>query len=286
MFRIFTYKQLSFLCVLLCLILLGGSAFNVILPNIQTMGTAGIKVPVIMYHQISDNPKILGDYAITPELLRGDFEYMKKHNINPVSFQDLFTYIKTGEKLPENPVVITFDDGERSFLTKVLPLLREYNYPANINVVGSLVALYSQNGDTDDRYAYLNEQDIKLLSTEPLVELGYHSYDMHSLSTRRGMAQLYGESDEIYINKITDDIKKFQEMFLQITGEKAIIAAYPYGIRNDTLTDVLKNEGFTVTLTCRETANTLTTGGDLYELGRFNRPYKISEQVFFESIFK
>ena len=209
MFRIFTYKQLSFLCVLLCLILLGGSAFNVILPNIQTMGTAGIKVPVVMYHQISDNPKILGDYAITPELLRGDFEYMKKHNINPVSFQDLFTYIKTGEKLPENPVVITFDDGERSFLTKVLPLLREYNYPANINVVGSLVALYSQNGDTDDRYAYLNEQDIKLLSTEPLVELGYHSYDMHSLSTRRGMAQLYGESDEIYINKITDDIKKF-----------------------------------------------------------------------------
>ena len=73
---------------------------------------------------------------------------------------------------------------------------------------------------------------------------------------------------------------------MQITGEKAIIAAYPYGIRNDTLTDVLKNEGFTVTLTCRETANTLTTGGDLYELGRFNRPYKISEQVFFESIFK
>ena len=40
---------------------------------------------------------------------------MKKHNINPISFEQLKLYAEKGEKLPQNPIIITFDDGERSF---------------------------------------------------------------------------------------------------------------------------------------------------------------------------
>lgn len=285
MFRIFSRKHIIIISVCLCVLLLSGSLFNITFPHISASGNAGVTVPIIMYHQVCSDPSVLGDYAITPEVLRNDFEYMKKHNINPVSFSQLSKYVKFGEALPENPIVLTFDDGERSFLTKVLPLLQEYNFPANINIVGALVELYTKNGETDDRYAYLNADDIKLLTNEPLVEIGYHSYNLHSLSNRRGMGRLYGETDKEYENLICTDIEQFNKLFLSLTDSQPVIAAYPFGIRNDKLQNLLQNNNFTVTLTCRESPNTLTVGDDLFELGRFNRPYRISTKTFFESIF-
>ncbi len=285
MFRIFSGKHIIITSVFLCVFLLLGSLFNITIPNISASGNAGVTVRVIMYHQICNDPSVLGDYAVTPEILRNDFEYMKNNNIHPVSFAQLSRYVKFGDALPENPVVITFDDGERSFLTKVLPLLKEYNFPANINIVGSLVELYTENRETDDRYAYLNGDDIKFLCNEPLVEIGYHSYNLHSLSKRRGMGRIYGESDNDYEKLIYEDIELFNKFFLDLTNTKPTIAAYPYGIRNDKLQDLLKNNNFTVTLTCRESPDTLKVGDDLFELGRFNRPYSISTKTFFESIF-
>ena len=284
MFRIFSRRHVLIIAVILCSIFLFGSLFNVAVPEIAASAKAGVTVPIIMYHQVCNDPAVLGDYAITPDLLREDFEYMKAKGITPVSFEQLISYVKSGKALPENPIVLTFDDGERSFLTKVLPLLKEYSYPANVNIVGSLVELYTQNGDTDDRYAYLNEDDIRLLSNEPLVELGYHSHNLHSLSKRRGMGRLYGESDEDYARLIAEDIQSFTTLFKKLTNKSPVIAAYPYGIRNDTLQGILEANKFTVTLTCRESTNTLNVGGDLLELGRFNRPYRTSTATFFENI--
>ncbi len=285
MFKVFSRKHIIITSTFLCVVLLIGSLFNITVPTITASSDVGVTVPVIMYHQVCNDPAILGDYAVTPEILRNDFQYMKNNNIHPVSFAQLLKYVKFGEALPENPIVITFDDGERSFLTKVLPLLKEYNFPANINIVGSLVELYTSNGETDDRYSYLNKDDIKLLANEPLVEMGYHSYNLHSLSNRRGMGRLYGESDKDYEKLIYEDIELFQGFFMKLTGTKPFIAAYPYGIRNDKLQNLLATNNFTVTLTCRESPNTLKVGDDLFELGRFNRPYRLSSKTFFESIF-
>ncbi len=286
MFKVFSARNITITSAFLCAFLLLGSFINVSVPGIAASAKSGVTVPIIMYHQICTNTAVLGDYAITPEMLRDDFEYMKKNNIHPVSFAQLTKYVTVGEPLPKNPVVITFDDGERSFLTKVLPLLREYNYPANINIVGSLVEMYSKNGETDDRYAYLNVDDIKLLSLEPLVEMGYHSYNLHSLGSRRGMGRIYGESEIEYEKLILEDISLFENLFIQLTNTPPVIAAYPYGIRNDKLQNILETNKFTITLTCRESSNTLNVGDDLFELGRFNRPYNLSTQTFFGKIFK
>ena len=262
-----------------------GATLNAISPYAEVFSKNSVQVPVIMYHQISENPVVLGDYAIPLKVLQSDFQYFKTKGITPVSFKDLKNYVKIGTALPKKCVVITFDDGERSFLTKVLPLLEKYKFPANVNIVGSLIALYTKNGDTDDRYAYLNEDDIVTLSQNNLVELGCHSYNMHSLSTRKGMGKLKGETEEKYTAIIQEDLSLFREQFHRLTGADPDIMAYPYGIRNDSLLEMVKDNNFSVSLTCRESINTITVGGDLYELGRFNRPYGISSEVFFENIF-
>ena len=286
MFKTFTFKQMSVTAFFVCIIMLLGAALNTFSPYVSAFSRNEISVPVIMYHQISENRSIWGDYVIPLSVLEDDFRYMKKNNITPVSFDDLRDFVEKGEKLPDNPVIITFDDGERSFLTKVVPLLEEYNFPANVNLVGALVELYTENGDTDDRYAYLNAEDVKTLSENKLVTLGCHSYNLHSLSNRRGMGKIYGESDGDYKKLINDDIEKFNSLYKNLTGERTDIIAYPYGIKNETLEAITKEKGFEITLTCREEANALTVGGNLEGLGRFNRPYGKTSESFFQKIYK
>ena len=286
MFKIFTFRQVAIMSFFLCLIMLFGSLLNSLSPYAEVFSHTGVEIPIIMYHQISENKSIWGDYVIPLSVLEEDFKFMKSNNINPVSFKQLQLYAEKGERLPENPIVITFDDGERSFITKVLPLLEEYKFHANINVVGSLVELYTKNGDTDDRYAYLNENDIKNLVKNELVTIGCHSYNLHSLSGRRGMGKIYGESEEEYKKLIYNDIEKFNTEYERITKEKTEIIAYPYGIKNDTLKSIVKETGFKITLTCREEANRISVGDSLEELGRFNRPYGKSSESFFEKIYR
>ncbi len=284
MYKIITYKKLAVFSAILCFVMIFSAIANTFLPVISVFKDEQNEVLILMYHQISENSSLWGDYVIPTSLLKEDFEYLKNNNYTPVKIKDLLDFTKGTKELPEKAVVITFDDGQRSFLTKVVPLLEEYNYPAVINIVGALTDLYTENGETNDKYAYLNWNDIKTLSQNPLVEIGHHSYNFHSLGYRRGMGKIYGESNIAYTEIIKADIEKLNKALLSNIGERPYILAYPYGIRNDTLLEIVKDENFSVTLGCRECINKISVGDELYELGRFNRPYGKSSSAYFENL--
>ncbi len=284
MFQIITFKQLGIVAVVLCVLMLSGAVLNIAAPYTSVFASSKISLPIIMYHQISENPNVLGDYAITLSQLEEDFSFLKENGYNPISFNQLRNYVSKGIKLPKKPIVITFDDGERTFITKAVPLLEKYKFPANVNIIGSLTKLYSENGETDDRYAYLNEKDVLELSRNSLVEIGYHTYDLHSLSDRRGMGKLQNEKEVLYEKVINNDIELFNKYFKDITGQSLFIMAYPYGIKNNTLEEIIENSNFTVSLSCREALNEIYEGCSLYNLARFNRPHEESTENFFGRI--
>jgi peptidoglycan/xylan/chitin deacetylase (PgdA/CDA1 family) len=284
MYKIFTFKKLVIFSSVVCFLMIFSALSNTFLPALTVFKSDKKEVIIIMYHQISENSNLWGDYVIPTSLLKSDFEYLKENSYTPVKIKDVLDFCDGKKDLPEKSVIITFDDGQRSFLTKVVPLLEEYNYPAVVNIVGSLVDLYTENGETDDRYAYLNWNDIKILSENPLVEIGHHSYNFHSLGYRKGMGKIYGESNSAYTEIMKTDIEKLNEELLSNIGYAPYILAYPYGIKNDTLSELVKAEGFSVTLTCREAVNKISVGEDVFELGRFNRPYKYSSHTFFAEI--
>ena len=286
MYKIITYKKLVIFSAILCFVMIFSAVANTFLPVISVFKEKKQEVLILMYHQVSENSSLWGDYVIPTSLLKEDFEYLKNNNYTPIKIKDILDFTKGTKELPEKVVVITFDDGQRSFLTKVVPLLEEYNYPAVVNIVGALTDLYTENGETNDKYAYLNWNDIKTLSQNPLVEIGHHSYNFHSLGYRRGMGKIYGESNSAYSEIIKTDIEKLNEKLLSNIGERPYILAYPYGIRNDTLLEIAKDENFPVTLSCRESINKISVGDELFELGRFNRPYGKSSDIYFESIIK
>lgn len=284
MYKIITFKTLAIISFVVCLIMIFSSVANTFLQVSSVFKDTQKEVLIIMYHQISENSALWGDYVIPEKMLEADFQYLKTNGYTVVKINDLLDFTKGKKDLPEKSVVITFDDGQRSFLTKVIPLLEKYNFPANVNIVGSLVDLYTENGETDDRYAYLNWNDMKILAEHPLVEIGHHSYNFHSLGLRRGMGKIYGESNSAYTEIIKTDIEMLNNKLLSNIGFVPFIIAYPYGIKNKTLEEIVKSESFSVTLSCRECINKISVGDELFNLGRFNRPYKYSTHTFFTEI--
>lgn len=65
-----------------------------------------------------------------------DLRALKDNSWTPVSVSAVLRYVLEGDPLPDRPVLLVFDDGYRSFLTRALPLLRVYDAPAAVSVIG------------------------------------------------------------------------------------------------------------------------------------------------------
>lgn len=247
----------------------------------------GIFLPVIMYHSVLKDESRSGEFVVTPDNLESDFRYLSEHGYTAVLPEDLVEYVYEGVPLPENPVMITFDDGHLNNMTYALPLLEKYNMKALISVVGSFSETYSGIDDHNPAYAYCTWEDIRVLSDSPYVEIGNHTYDMHRTDVRKGCQKLRTESDEEYSRILNEDIGRLQQLLAENSGCTPTAFAYPFGYLSKESVPALQEMGFKVTLNCCERPNYITKSPNtLYGLNRYNRPNGVSTEKFMGKILK
>ena len=97
--------------------------------------TAGA-VPILMYHRIAaEGPLRLERYRVTPKLFSDQLTALYQAGYRTIGIQELIHAIERDEPLTGKPIVLTFDDGYRDFLTDALPLLRVHGFSATIFLV-------------------------------------------------------------------------------------------------------------------------------------------------------
>lgn len=249
--------------------------------------TTSVDLPVIMYHSIREDGKYFGKYVISPQQLKQDFEYLKEHGYTPVSVSQLIEYVNEPmAQLPEKPILITFDDGYYNNYVYAYPLLKEYEFKALISIVG----IYSEKESAANEvkqsaaYSYLKWEQIREMTESGYVEIGHHSYDMHSASARQGSKIKSGESREAYAAVFAEDIIKLNNLLIDNSVNLSPVYTYPFGAYCAESETVIKTLGFSVSLTCEEGINTIKKDSGLYLLKRFNRPYGLSSEEFFKDI--
>ena len=172
-----------------------------------------ISLPILMYHHIRTDSGACNDYTILPETFEKDLQYLQDHGYETIAVADLLAYEAGVANLPEKPVMITFDDGQSSFVAYALPLLEQYHMCAVLAVVGAFADIYTENEDRDVTYSHLSWPELTALEQSPHVELAGHSYDMHQLKARRGCSQMAGESDAAYRAAWTADLEREESRF-------------------------------------------------------------------------
>ena len=248
-----------------------------------------VNLPIIMYHHATTDKKFVGKYTVLASEFEQDMEYITNKGYTCVNTDDLYNFINGNSTLPEKAIMITFDDGFESFYELCLPVLKKYNIKVVLSVIGIQCERYSNISDHNINYSNLNWEAVKQLAQSGYVEIGSHTYNLHhnEKGERKGMSILHNESEETYKKLIGDDINKMQLLMKQRAGITAKTIAYPYGAFNNLTTELVKSKGFVCSLTCEEKINIITkNAGDLYNLGRYNRPSGISSDEFFSPIIK
>ncbi|NLD87068.1 MAG: polysaccharide deacetylase family protein [Clostridiales bacterium] len=198
-------------------------------------------LPVLMYHHIDKEGD--GGATISEAVFLSHMDALKAAGYNTVDTAQIIDYVYKGIELPENPVLITFDDGYKSNLDIASPILRERDMKATVFVIGCLDGL--------DAYKDTGEKIISHFDSAEagdVIDVQSHTYDMHQSERyetgkiRSSMVKLPEETDEEFAEEIRRDVERFRE---NVTY--AATLAYPYGIY-DTLTEViLREEGILAT---------------------------------------
>lgn len=240
-----------------------------------------IKVPILMYHSVLKNNKSNDKYIVTPEMLENDIKYLKEKGYTSIFVSDLSEYVRNDVPLPEKPVIISFDDGYYNNYVYVLPILEKYNMKATIAVVGKFTDIFTENDSHNTNYSHLTWEDIAEISKTGYVEFSNHTYDMHRTSERFGCFKKKSESDEEYHSALTEDVLKMQNALKENSQVDCKVFTYPYGKIYNGSIPIIKEMGFSASLSCYEKINYITKNEDcLYLLGRFNRPSGISTENF------
>ena len=229
-------------------------------------------VPIIMYHLVTENSRYVGKFGIRPSELKSDLEYLKKNGYNTVVMQDLIDFVYKGKRLPKNPIVLTFDDGNSSDFTYLYPLLKEYDMKAVASIIGKAI-----DENTEDYAKYpsgkfpnLTWPQAKVLHDSGLIEIQSHGYNVHGPA---GSGKLKRESADAYHQRLKADLTKLQDLCEEHLGTRPNTFCYPLGVISKGSQAVLEEMGFLASLSCQEGMNIITQGEHecLFRLKRSNR---------------
>lgn len=226
----------------------------------------------LCYHDVQDADPDQTYVGVTTSKLIEQFSWFRDNGFTPISIDDILAARAGIRPLPQNAVLLTFDDGYVSFYTKVFPLLKSYHYPAVLGVVNSWMDGGGNAGDggTVDyagvkmpRSAFLNWNQAREMVQSGLVEIASHTYGSHRgivanpqgnlepavVSHGYNKAEQRYESDVEYQQRLRADFKASAQRITKETGRAPRVMVWPYGQYNQFAVDAAAETGMTITLT-------------------------------------
>jgi peptidoglycan/xylan/chitin deacetylase (PgdA/CDA1 family) len=152
--------------------------------NPATSDASRTVIPILLYHSISNAPSTyIRPFAVTVEAFRNQLDLIVDSGRTPLTVSTLVDGLRGRARLPERPIVITFDDGFFNFSEVAVDALRERGLSATLYVTTGFLS-----GRPD--IAAARPFDDRMLSWSQLaeiasggVEIGAHSHSHPHLDT-------------------------------------------------------------------------------------------------------
>ncbi len=174
-------------------------------------------IPILLYHHLisggSPDPQT---YEITISQFERQLDLLVRRGFETIGFRRLFQILESPEPPPRRIVIITFDDGYRSFLEFGLPALQRRRLTATVFVpageIGGTNHWDRARGFPERRL--MTEQELREIAAAG-IEIGAHGWAHRALS--RG-----SESEA------REEVLRSRE-HLRALGFDADVYSYPYG---------------------------------------------------------
>ena len=206
--------------------------------NLSGVDPSGFQlVPILVYHNIA--PQAKGRLIIAQKSFEEQMRYLKAQGFRVVSLKELLEFFSLQRQLPRKSLVLTFDDGYKSFLQYAYPVLKELGFTATLFVYTDYIGT---GGNA------LSWADLKKLAAEGFQIEG-HSKSHGDL--RRTTA----EPAQEYAKRLSTELNQPREQFLKNLGSYPATLAYPFGRQDDNVVQKTKEAGYVAGFTVRRQGN-------------------------------
>lgn len=186
---------------------------------------SGIKIMVLNYHKIDDMDISL---SIPPIEFEAQMKYLQDNNYHTITPDELYAALEGEGELPENPVLITFDDGYADNYENAYPILKKYDFKATIFVISDFV------GKMDHYFTWDEAREM----SKNGITIASHTVD------HRAMTDL---TDEQLKKELVESKKKIEKEM-----DKTVdYIAYPTGTYNLHIAQLVKDAGYKAAFTIK-----------------------------------
>jgi len=202
------------------------------------------KIPVLMYHDISDEYDIISKnkfMTVSVDKFHKDIEFIK-NKYTTIFVSDLWNYVNNGIELPDNCLMITFDDGYSSFYEYAYPIIEKMSLKATVSIITNSI-----NNEYKKQIPKLTWDQIKRMYESGYVDFQSHTHNMHDKNPRLGCLQKDNESIEEYVKILKQDYLQSKEKIEDHIHNNVISYFYPFGIYSPLANEILDSIGCKIT---------------------------------------
>jgi len=178
--------------------------------------------------------------------------------------------------LPDRAVLLSFDDGFSSFYTRVLPILKAWNWPAVLAPVGT----WMDTGPTQPvdfgglpvaRERFLNWEQVAEIAASGLVEIAAHTDRSHYgiVANPQGNTQPAAasfawlpslarhETEAEFRARMQVDVAAITDKIRRVTGRAPRAWVWPYGAASGITLSITDDEGYVMAMTLEDGPSTV-----------------------------
>jgi peptidoglycan/xylan/chitin deacetylase (PgdA/CDA1 family) len=113
------------------------------IPKLSKFPEEGI--PVLMFHSISTIPG--NSLGVPVKQFIEELEWLRQQNYHSLSLEEFYQAFVNKAQIPENPILLTFDDGYLDNYSAAWPILRQYGFRATFFIITNSVGPGMMNWD-------------------------------------------------------------------------------------------------------------------------------------------
>ena len=208
-----------------------------------------------MYHRFEENKYPSTNIKIKD--FKRHLDLIEENDFNFISHKEFVDAINS--KNLDRKILLTIDDGFKSFYENAWPILKQRKIPFIIFI----------NTETIGSNGYMDWSEIKEISSFEFVHIGNHSHT-HDY--------LVDKSDK----EIEDDLKTSINIFKEKLNHETKFFAYPFGEYKNSYIEIVKNLGFEYGF--GQHSGVMDKTKSKYELPRFPINEKYGEEKRFKTL--
>lgn len=214
-------------------------------------------IPVLLYHAVSDAPSPeVARFAVPPRVFEEHMRHLADEGYTTLTVSQLLPALRAGAAerpapLPERPVVVTFDDGFRDFLTTALPIMASH---------GVASTLYATTGFMGSGGPGTNASGDEMLSWRDLAEVAAASVEVGAHTHSHPML------DTLPRAAAREEIIRCKGLIEQHLAAPVTSFAYPHGYSSAWVRRVVREAGYRSACAVRNAMS--HTGDDPFAIAR------------------